>query len=977
MNQAEEKQIMKESTSKMKIVITLLIGLFISYNATGQTIRDISGIVKDTTGTSVIAATVKYIAGKDTLFTRTDLDGKFAFKNVKSSTFLITVSSLGYQAINKRFLYKDDSTPLVLEPFILKAENRMLSEVVISGTGSITIKEDTIVYRAADYALRENALAEDLLRKLPGVEVDNDGNVSAQGKQITRVRINGKDFFGGDVKTATQQLPADILESAQIIDDYGDQANLTGIRNGDPEKILNFTIRADKNKGYFARGTIGGGDKERYQGSITANTYNNSEQFSVIGNLNNTNTSVFSFGSGGGFSGGGGGGARVQMSGSGGSGGGGNRGQMSGGFGGGFGGGGFGANSDGLTNVGSIGLNYRKDYGTKLSSYGNYSYSNRDNIVLSNQLQQNNFQNTLISTDQNSTRNLVTDNHRFGWNLEYKPDSVNFIKFSPTFSYSSTNNLGNSNYIQRDNNSLTSDGLSKNNTVSKSPNLGASLLFNHRLQKKGRNLSLLVSANNSRTKQEDDQLSDYINYIASGGNTSVYRNQELYDNNRSSNINANLSYNEPLSASTNLEFNYNYSRNNYKTDRDTYDISNTGISTFNNTLSNEFNYSFSTNRFGINYRVNQKRYNYSLGISAQPNLLEGNSVVLGLRTSNRNTGFNLIPSARYSYNFSRTKAFNANYFGRAIEPTYIQLQPTPNIANPQYPIYGNPNLGAEFSHILNFRFNNFNFNSGDVLFFNLSGNFTENKIVSNIVRRMDPAVGLVQETRYLNTNGYFTTNAFYNYSKPFQEKKYVFSINGSANYINNISYTDNVKNTGKNWIFSQGLNMQINPNKNLEFNPGFRYSFNTNTNDAITNNNTKVSTYSLNFNTRIYFLKSWLLGSDLSKSFNNGYSSSLAVNPFIINTYLEKQFFKDKRASLRIHGFDLLDENTSVSRSVTGNIITDSQSNRLSRYVMLSFTMRLQKFSGKQPQQQTPMMMGPGMYRSRGSEGGMRNIIIN
>ena len=948
----------------MNKLLPLIIGFFISYGAMAQTSRDVSGVVKDSTGTSVIAATVKFIAGKDTIFTRTDIDGKFAFKDVKSSTFLITVSSLGYKALNKRFLYKDAATPLILDPITLKAENRMLGEVVISGTPSVTIKEDTIIYRASDYPLRENSLAEDLLKKLPGVEVDKDGNITAQGKAITRVRVNGKDFFGGDVKTATQQLPSNILESVQIIDDYGDQANLTGIRNGDPEKILNFTIRADKNKGYFARGTLGGGNKDRYQGSLTANTYNNTEQFSFIGNLNNTNSSVFSFGSSSGF-GGGGGSARVQSSAGGGSSGGSGMRFTGGGSSGGF--QGFGGSSDGLTDVGSIGLNYRKDYGTKLSSYGNYSYSNRNNAVLSNQLQQNNFQSSLISTDQSSEKNQISDNHRFSWNLEYKPDSINFIKFSPSFSYSGSTDVGSSNYIQSDNSRLSSDGTTLNNTVSKNPNFGANVLFNHRLQKKGRNLSLYVSANNAKTNQEDDQLTQYINYIVNGGTSAVYRNQELYDKNRNSNINANLSYNEPLSATTNLEFNYNHSTTNYKNERETFDLTPTGVSSFNTTLSNDYDYSFSTNRFGMNYRVNQKKYNYSFGLSAQPNVLEGSSVVMGVTTPNRNTGFNIVPSARYSYNFSRTRAFNATYFGRANEPTYIQLQPTPDISNPQYPVYGNPNLGAEFSHILNFRYNNFNFSSGDVLFFNLTGNYTENKIVSNIVRKMDPAIGLVQESRYLNTDGYYTTNAFYNYSKPFQQKKYVFSFNGSANYINNISFTDNLKNTGKNWIFSQGLNMQINPNKNFELNPGLRYSFNTNTNDAITNNNTKVSTYSLNFNSKVYFLKTWLIGSDFSKSFNNGYSSSLAVNPFIINTYLEKQFFKDKRATLRLQGFDLLDENTSVSRSVTGNVITDSQSNRLSRYVMLSFTMRIQKFSGKQPEQQ---QMGPGMYNRDGRPGG-------
>lgn len=223
----------------MKKYLPLFIGFVMSTNLFAQTSRDISGVVKDSTGTGIIAATVKYIAGKDTSFTRTDVDGNFTLKGVKSSTFLLTITSLGYEGINKRFLYKDGETPIKLDPIVLKSMNRLLNEVVISGTPSVTIKEDTVVYRASDYPLRENALAEDLLKRLPGVEVDKDGNVTAQGKSVTRVRINGKDFFGGDVKTATQQLPADILESAQIIDDYGDQANLTGIRNGDPEKILN------------------------------------------------------------------------------------------------------------------------------------------------------------------------------------------------------------------------------------------------------------------------------------------------------------------------------------------------------------------------------------------------------------------------------------------------------------------------------------------------------------------------------------------------------------------------------------------------------------------------------------------------------------------------------------------------------------------------------------------------------------------
>src|SRR5690606_2249760 len=210
---------------------------------------------------------------------------------------------------------------------MLSSDVRLLSQVTVDGTPDVVVKEDTLQFRADQYKLKDNALAEDLLKKLPGVEVDREGNVTAQGKSVTKVRVNGKDFFGGDVKTATQNLPADILQNVQIIDDYGDQANLTGVRDGEPDKILNFTIRPDRNKGYLTRGTVGVGTKERYQASVFAAKFNNNQQISVLANFNNTNANIFNL---------------TQQ------GGGGRRGRSGGG------GGGGGFNSSGLTNVNSI-----------------------------------------------------------------------------------------------------------------------------------------------------------------------------------------------------------------------------------------------------------------------------------------------------------------------------------------------------------------------------------------------------------------------------------------------------------------------------------------------------------------------------------------------------------------------------------------------------------------------------------------------
>ncbi len=911
----------------MKKPLLLILLAFIQLTVSAQTTRQVKGLVADSTGIKLNAVGIKLNSPTDTLTTITNSEGLFTFKNVKSSVFTISATSLGFQSSIKKYLFKDDNTPITLPLIILKYESQLLNEVTVSGTPSVTIKEDTVEYRASDYELRENALAEDLLKKLPGIEVDKDGNVKAQGKAITKVRVNGKDFFGGDVKTATQQLPADIIDKIQIIDDYGDQANLTGIKDGDPDKILNIQVRADKNNGYFARGTLGGGNKERYQASVTANTFKDTKQISVLANLNNTNASLFN------FSGGGGGGNRMQFRGGG-------RSRQSGAQ----------TGSDGITSVSSIGLNYRDEWSKKVSSYGSYSFSNRNNDVQSLQLQQNNFQSNTILNDQNSENQTLNNNHRFNWNLEYKIDSLNYLKFSPSFSYSNSQNDGLTNFIQSTKTVKTSDGITNTNTSSNSPNLGANLLLNHRFAKRGRNVSLNLSLNNSRNTSDEDEVNDYVNYDPNGNNE-VYRRQQLDILNRNLSNGLTLTYNEPLSRTSNLELNYNYNYSKYDNERQTYQLDEQGISAFDPSLSTNYDYSFTTNRIGLNYRVNQKRYNYSVGGSIQPTVLEGSAVVSNVFRTYRNTGLNLIPVARFSYNFSKTRSFNVRYLGRSNEPSYTQLQPIADLSNPQFPVYGNPDLNAEFNHSLNIRYNNFDFASGNVLFTNLNATFTQNKIVTDIILSRDPNIGSIQETRYKNTDGYYTVNGFYNFSKPFQEKKYVISLNGSANFNNNVSFSNSQKNTGRNWILSQGLNVQLNPNKSIEINPGFNYSYNQNSNDIITNTNTKVSTYGFNFTSKTYFSKTWLLGVDMSKTLNSGYSSLLASDPFIINTYLEKQFFKDKTGTLRLQAYDLLNESTSVSRNVTASTITDSRSNRLSRYFMLSFTMRLQKFNGQQAQQ--------------------------
>src|SRR3569833_3022781 len=282
--------------------------LFTCALANGQTSRQVSGEIIDSTKMPVAGVGIKLISERgDSIITSTSITGYFSFQQVKGSRLTLTFSSIGYQGVKKHYVLDNDSKPVNLGVILLHAQPNMLNQVNIVGVNPVTIKEDTIEYKVSAYKVRDNAPLEDALKKMPGVDVDMNGNVSAQGKKVSKVRVNGKDFFGGDVRTATQNLPADVVQSVQIIDDYGDQANLTGIKTGEPDKIMNIMIRQDKNHGYSLQATAGDGadalpnqpgvkNDNRYIGLINSFRFNGDQQIALLGNANNTNVNTFSFG---------------------------------------------------------------------------------------------------------------------------------------------------------------------------------------------------------------------------------------------------------------------------------------------------------------------------------------------------------------------------------------------------------------------------------------------------------------------------------------------------------------------------------------------------------------------------------------------------------------------------------------------------------------------------------------------------------
>ncbi|KAA8477962.1 outer membrane receptor protein involved in Fe transport [Arcticibacter tournemirensis] len=942
----------------MKNLIALLLFLGAPALIYGQVGREVSGTIKDSTGNSVIAATVKLISSKDSLFTRTDVDGKFVFRNVQSSQFLLSVTSLGYRGFNQRYLFKNATSPLKLDPITLKSQSNLLNEVIVSGTAPVTIKEDTVEYRASDYPVRENSVVEDVIKKLPGVEVDKDGNVTTQGKSITRVRVNGKDFFDGDLKTATQNLPAEIIEKIQIVDDYGDQANASGIRDSDPDKILNITISPNRNKGVIANVIAGGGgdarsgtntnvqNDGRYQLSGMVQLMDNDRQLSGLINLNNTNASLFDFAGGGNQRGG-----RFRSGGVGGGGG------------------------SGITDTKAGGLNFRDELSKKVSIYGSYSIQNRNTDTYQNSLTQTSGRDTTFSVSNSSIRNSnsINNSHRLNFNLEYKIDSLNYLKVSPSFNYNSTNSdsYNTSVIMERSKQDQNTQSLSD----SRSPAIGGDLLYNHRFVKRGRNLSVSFSVNNSNTKNDQDAEDEFRFYNREDLNlyTDSVSNRRIYTNNERFNTETNVTYSEPIGIYSRIDLSYNYNRSSYDNSRIT-ELDGSGGYVPVDSLSNVFDYSFTTNRFGLSYRYDrEKLYNFSVGVSAQPSLLEGYSESndVGVRRKN----FNFFPNARFVYNFAKSRSLNINYSGRSSEPSYNQIQPVVDLSNPQRPIVGNPDLKSAFNQTISIRYNNFDPAAGTFFIVGLGGNIINDRITSNLVRYQLPVItatgtsyNLIQETQYLNVDGYYAANGFYSWSKPFSERKYTLRLNGSANYTNDVSYNDNLKNIGKTWSLSQGLRMQINPNENIDITPGTSYRHSWVNYSLPTNFDTKNTTWTLDLNARIYFLKTFIFGFDGSKNINKGYSSSITSNPFIINTYLEKQFF-NRRGRLRFQGYDLLNEarNVTASTSESGTYM-ESSTNRLTRYFMFSFAYRLNRFGGVNQSDRGP----GGRDGERRREGGFR-----
>ncbi|MGM9479082.1 outer membrane beta-barrel protein [Pedobacter sp. GSP4] len=918
--------------------------VFCGYIAQAQNTGSISGKVinaKDKKPVDFATIAIKSLKDSSVVASgQTNPDGTFSFKAIAPGKYRIYSAFLGLKTATKDV---EVAKAAVSAGEIAMGDDGVdLNTVNVTATIPIVVKKDTLEFDAKSIKVRENAVVEDLLQKVPGIEVAKDGSIKAQGETVTKVKVDGKEFFGNDPLLATKNLPADMVDKIQVIDELSEQAQFTGIDDGTRNKILNITTKNGMKHGYFGNSTVGYGSNDRYDASLNVNKFDDDRQISFIGQFNNVNKQNFGQGGGvgNGFGGGGGGGR--------------------GGFGGG--GGGNTSGGGGITTTNAAGLNFADTYKDGTQFQASYFFNKSTADIIQDSHIQNLFGG--ITTDVTQNLNNTTDrtNHRFNFMVDTKIDPSLSIKIQPGFTYTESEGDSFTKYYRNYVTSIT-DGSQQNTTTAATPAVTNNLLVRKSFKRRGRTLSLNV---NTSINDNDGTNQNYrLDHITENGVKRDSLTNQL--NNTSShaiNNTTRLVYTEPLNKTLSVEFNYQngYSNNDSQRDVFNYNPLTLQFDLVDNTYSNIYNNRTLTNAAGFSFTTTEKKYNWNIGVAAQQTNRVNTNLTTGLR---RTQNFiNITPSAQFRYNFSNRKRLFINYRGSTSQPTIDQIQPIPDNTNSQTRYVGNPNLKPSFNNQLRINFNNFNIESGRFFFAGLNLTQTFNSIGNTVV----PISGGLQQVSYINVDGVYAGNANATWSLPLMpERKLTLNISGNGSYSRNVNFiapnasTELVKNVTNSYTISNGYKLVTNVDK-FDLTGGITGSYTNSTFSAQQSANTQYYTINPSFNVSYVLPANIRLAMDIDYFRNFGGGDLYNQEYTILNPYISRQFFKN-RATFKFSVNDALNQNTGISRTTSGTSITDLNYNVLKRYYMFSFTYSLTRIGGRtmSGDMQMPGQGGGGM----------------
>lgn len=874
----------------------------------------------------------------------TDNNGFFSIA-ARPGKYILKVSFVGYLTQEKP-LQLSLNKPVNLGTIVLPSDAIMLGEaVVVAEAPQVTAVEDTLMYNSSAYRTPEGAMLEELVKKLPGAEVDDEGNIKINGKDIKKIMVDGKEFFGGDVKTGLKNLPVDLVDKLKTYDKKSDLARITGIDDGEEETVLDLTVKKGMNQGWFGNVDLGIGTKDRYTERLMLNRFVDKTQFSIVGSANNVNDQGFS---------GGGGGPRWGR-------------------------------SNGLNAKKMLGANFATET-SKLEMGGSVRFNYSDADMVSTSYSES-FQNKSFNNTNSIARNKVTDLNA-DFRMEWKPDSMTNIIFRPNVSYSKSKNASNREtgtfnedpfkYVENPNDYLnfdqigTSDPLkdirvnstnSQSLSDSKNTSANASLQYNRKLNNKGRNVTIRGSFgygnnDNDQYVQSETRYYQLLNNL--GQDSILYRNQYIAVPTKNYSYGAQFTYSEPIARATFLQFSYNFQYKYSKSDKSTYDLNdfpwNIGNSlpqgyesAYVDSLSKDAEYKYFNHEISLGLRIIREKYQMSAGVSLQPqntklSYKKGTYMV----DTTRNV-FNFAPNLDFRYRFSKVSQLRVTYRGRSNQPNMENLLPIVDNSDPLNIRVGNPGLKPSFNHTMRAFYNTYNAERQQGMMAHLSFTATQNAISNSSQYNETTGVKIITPD---NINGNWNAFAMYGFNTALKNKKYTINTFTRANYQNQVAFQYNnalkedLRNRTTGLTLAENLNASYRNNW-FEFSLNGSIEYNWERNKLNPSKNQEPYTYSYGASTNITLPWSMTLSTNMINQCRRGYSdSSLNRNELIWNAQIAQNILKGA-ATISFEMYDILKQQTTVTRTLTANERNVSDIYGINSYCMAHFIYRLNIFGSK------------------------------
>ncbi|MEN8815772.1 MAG: outer membrane beta-barrel protein [Nonlabens sp.] len=893
----------------------------------------IKGIVQDSiTNEKLLSATIYMESVKDSTliaYSITDAEGIF---NLTGNTGYEKVSFIasfqGYKNYTKTFNL-NNGRDIDLGVISLSSDIESLNSIVVKARKApITVKKDTLEFNAKSFNTKADATLEDVMKELPGVKVDKDGKITVNGKEVSKILVNGKEFFGDDPQIALKNLPKEIIDKIQVTESKTDAQKATGEAGDANASEINITIDEDKNKGWFSRLTAGAGTDDRYSTSGIVNYFNNDFKLSVLGSSNNINSPGFSFdeiydamGS-----------SAYSISRS-----------SNGSFG--INGQNFGG-SGGITSSDSAGLNMSNDWGNTVSASLNYFYGGNDTESASDSRRETFLPDRTFVTESSNRGNRNGDSHRISGRIEVKPDTLTSFNVRPNINLSSNfSNNTSASTSSNDSGDIINDVSTSSVSDSDNQSLAANFYFSRRTQEKGTYFGFYGNVNRNKNDSQSDFNSTRITFDDIGNpETPVIQDQLINNNTERNSLSFTPYLNKKLTDALGLSVNYNVESGNEENTRSIFDRDGSGNLVFNNTLSNDYEVKNTQQRpsLGLRYNKGDLRLDVSAGIIHQT--LESEDVLLNTSFDKEFTDPYL--RAYINYKFGKFGRMYINYSNSINIPSVRQLQPVEDRTNPQNIIIGNPDLDASQRHNVYFNLSKYDWEQGSGFYSGGGFTYTDNSVAAITTTDDD----LIRTTTYTNIDGEYNGYLYTSYSKTWKkdDRSIGFDFGIDGNISLNKGFTNEVAFQSESYSFTPELTFEYSLQDYIDVELEY----------AISANRTQFDIESItdqefvNHRAAIDITTSWpehvILGIRGEYNKFGNITGDFDDDSFVLIGSLGYKFLKDK-ATVKLKAYDILNQIIDTRRSITQDFVADTSSLVLQQYFMLSFTYKLSKFGGKDP----------------------------